>query len=47
VTVPSEERLREIFRTAKEGNITAYNDKVSDKPLLEKKPTPSKVKVGK
>lgn len=44
VTVPSEERLKEIFRTAKEGNITAYNDKVSDKPLLEKKPTPSKVK---
>jgi zinc protease len=45
--IPDEDRLMAIFRTIDEQKVEAYIDKVSDEPLMNKMPTPSKIKKEK
>jgi zinc protease len=40
---PKESDLRAFIETASKNNLAAYNDKVSDKPLLAQKPKPGKI----
>jgi zinc protease len=42
-TLPSEDTIRKIFNGIQNMKLTAYVDKVSDKPLMATKPTPGKV----
>lgn len=43
VTVPTEDAVKTIFNTIKSTTVTAYKDKVSDKPLSNSSPVPGKV----
>lgn len=43
ISIPSEERIREIFENCKEQQLTPYIDKTIDKALIEKLPLASKV----
>lgn len=43
ITIPSEERIREIFKNSKVQQLTPYIDKTIDKALIEKLPASSKV----
>lgn len=43
VKVPSEAELREVLAAATKRDVTAYEDKTSNEPLLEKEPSPVRV----
>ncbi|MEP7129463.1 MAG: insulinase family protein [Chitinophagales bacterium] len=43
VTIPSENRIREIFNASHSRQVTAYIDRTIDQPLIEKQPVASKV----
>jgi zinc protease len=43
VVLPSDDKIRSIFKDLQTKNIKPYEDKVIDKPLMTVKPTPSKV----
>lgn len=43
VKIPSEETIKAIFKSVQTKELTQYEDKVIDKPLMATKPTPSKV----
>ncbi|MFQ5633144.1 MAG: insulinase family protein, partial [bacterium] len=43
ISVPSEKQLLAVFDAAREKQIDAYTDDVTDAPLLDKQPTPSSV----
>lgn len=48
ITVPTEQQVRDIISAVEQETLTAYVDKVTDKPLMENEPVPSKVaKKGK
>ncbi|MEI8134068.1 MAG: insulinase family protein [bacterium] len=40
---PTEDQIRKLFEEASQSHQVAYDDKVSDKPLLAKIPTPGKI----
>jgi len=44
LTVPSEEQIRKIVRKAEEASIVAYDDDLSDAPLVPHDPAPGPVK---
>lgn len=43
VVVPSDEKIKSLIKDAQTGNITAYVDKVVNKPLLDKKPSGGRI----
>ncbi len=43
IKIPTEDELRNIFEKTKTSEVTQYNDIVSNLPLIEKPPVPSKV----
>ncbi len=47
VAVPKEQDLLAVFEAVEKKEITAYEDAVSDKPLVEKPPTPAEVSAEK
>lgn len=47
VTVPTEAELRQVLRTAAAAEVAAYEDQVSDAPLLPEKPAAGKIKKEK
>ncbi len=47
IRIPSEQELRNVFARVENSSITAYDDKISDLPLLAAKPKPGKVRATK
>lgn len=47
VVAPSEEEMLAMFNSMFDKKLPAYEDKVSDKPLLKKKPAPGEIKEEK
>jgi zinc protease len=47
IRIPSEQELRNIFSRVENSSLDAYNDKVTDLPLLAAKPKPGKVTATK